>query len=43
MASEVRQRILDTASKLFYEEGIQNVGVDRIVSESPVAKMSLYV
>ncbi|KPV45693.1 TetR/AcrR family transcriptional regulator [Alicyclobacillus ferrooxydans] len=42
MASEVRQRILDTASRLFYEEGIQNVGVDRIVSESSVAKMSLY-
>lgn len=42
MVSEVRQRILDTASKLFYEEGIQNVGVDRIVSESSVAKMSLY-
>lgn len=42
MASEVRQRIVDTASQLFYEEGIQNVGVDRIVSESSVAKMSLY-
>ncbi len=42
MPKDARQRILDAASKLFYEEGIQNVGVDRIVKESSVAKMSLY-
>ncbi|MEM9266501.1 MAG: TetR/AcrR family transcriptional regulator [Cyanobacteria bacterium P01_F01_bin.13] len=31
-----------TASDLFYKEGVQNVGVDRIIAESGVAKMSLY-
>ncbi|WP_299405489.1 TetR/AcrR family transcriptional regulator [Acaryochloris sp. IP29b_bin.148] len=38
----VRERILETASQLFYREGIQNVGIDRIIAESGVAKMSLY-
>lgn len=38
----VRDRILATASDLFYREGVQNVGIDRIVAESGVAKMSLY-
>lgn len=38
----VRERILETACELFYQEGIQNVGIDRIISESGVAKMSLY-
>ena len=35
-------RILNTASDLFYREGIKNVGIDRIIVESGVAKMSLY-
>lgn len=38
----VRDRILTTASDLFYREGIRNVGIDRIITESGVAKMSLY-
>lgn len=38
----VRDRILAAASELFYREGVQNVGVDRIIAESGVAKMSLY-
>ena len=38
----VRDRILTAASELFYREGVQNVGIDRIISESGVAKMSLY-
>lgn len=37
-----RDRILATASDLFYKEGVQNVGIDRIIAESGVAKMSLY-
>ncbi len=37
-----RDRILATASELFYQEGTQNVGIDRIIAESGVAKMSLY-
>ena len=37
-----RDRILAAASELFYREGVHQVGVDRIVAESGVAKMSLY-
>jgi len=40
--SEVRQRILDTASSLFYNRGVRAVGVDLVVAESGVAKTSLY-
>lgn len=35
-------RILDTANALFYEDGIRNVGVDRIISESAVTKATFY-
>jgi len=41
-SSDVRQRILDTASALFYERGVRAVGVDLVVDESGVAKTSLY-
>ena len=37
-----RQRILDTAFRLFYAHGIRAVGVDRIIAESGVAKATLY-
>jgi AcrR family transcriptional regulator len=40
--SDVRSRILDTASALFYERGIRAVGVDLVVLEAAVAKTSLY-
>ena len=40
--SEVRQRILETADRLFYQDGIRAVGIDRIIAEADVAKMSLY-
>ncbi len=40
--SAVRQRILDTASTLFYQRGVRAVGVDLVVAESGVAKTSLY-
>jgi len=33
---------MNAASDLFYREGTQNVGIDRIIAESGVAKMSLY-
>lgn len=39
---DVRERILDTASKLFYREGTRAVGVDLVVAQSGVAKTSLY-
>ena len=37
-----RERILDTASSLFYAHGTRNVGVDRVIAESAVAKATLY-
>ena len=37
-----RDRIMKAASDLFYQEGVQSVGIDRIIAESGVAKMSLY-
>jgi AcrR family transcriptional regulator len=40
--SEPRRRILETADRLFYQEGIRAVGIDRIIAEAAVAKMSLY-
>lgn len=40
--SEPRQRILETADRLFYQAGARAVGIDRIIAEAGVAKMSLY-
>jgi AcrR family transcriptional regulator len=40
--SDVRDRILDTASALFYERGTRAVGVDLVVQQAAVAKTSLY-
>lgn len=40
--SATRQRILDTAFRLFYAHGIRAVGVDRIIAESEVAKATFY-
>jgi AcrR family transcriptional regulator len=37
-----RERILNTAYDLFSRHGVRAVGVDRIVAEAGVAKMSLY-
>jgi AcrR family transcriptional regulator len=37
-----RDRILDTASELFYRDGYHAVGIDTIVERSGVAKMTLY-
>ncbi|MGI0541248.1 TetR/AcrR family transcriptional regulator [Corynebacterium aquatimens] len=37
-----RQRLLDAATKLFTEEGIRVIGIDRILKEADVAKASLY-
>lgn len=40
--SDARQRIVETAERLFYAEGVRAVGIDRIIAEAEVAKMSLY-
>jgi AcrR family transcriptional regulator len=40
--SDARQRLIETAERLFYAEGIRAVGIDRIIAEAGVAKMTLY-
>jgi AcrR family transcriptional regulator len=37
-----KQRILETATTLFYDEGIRTVGVDRLISKSEVTKATFY-
>ncbi len=38
----LREHILDVATGLFYKHGLRNVGIDRIISESGIARMTLY-
>ena len=38
----VRQRILDTAARLFYQQGYPLTGINQLVAEAEVAKASLY-
>ena len=40
--SAARERILDTADRLFYDEGIHAVGIQRIVAEAAVTRVTLY-
>jgi len=37
-----RERLLVTADRLFYEEGVHTVGIDRVIEEAGVAKATLY-
>jgi AcrR family transcriptional regulator len=37
-----RERLLAAADELFYREGVQSVGVDRVVQQAGVAKATLY-
>jgi AcrR family transcriptional regulator len=37
-----RERLLETAARLFYRDGFRAVGIDTLIAESGVAKMSLY-
>ena len=41
-SSAPRDRILEVASLLFYQKGIRAVGVDTIIAQSDVAKMTFY-
>jgi AcrR family transcriptional regulator len=41
-ASPARRRLLETATRLFYVEGIRAVGIDRIIAEAGVAKATFY-
>jgi AcrR family transcriptional regulator len=42
MSQPARERILDTAFRLFYAHGPRGVGVDTVIAESGVAKATLY-
>jgi len=41
-ARPVRDRILETATALFYRDGVHNVGIDELIARADVAKGSLY-
>ncbi|MGZ4332845.1 MAG: TetR/AcrR family transcriptional regulator [Gaiellaceae bacterium] len=41
-ASAARERILQTAFRLFYAHGVRGVGVDTVIAEAGVAKATLY-
>ncbi|NYE63405.1 AcrR family transcriptional regulator [Duganella sp. 1224] len=40
--ASARERILDVAKRLFYRDGFRATGIDKIIAESGVAKMSFY-
>lgn len=40
--SPARARLIDTATRLFYAEGIHSVGVDRVIAEAEVTRATLY-
>lgn len=42
MTSPLKNRVLETADRLFYAEGVRAVGIDRIIEESGIAKASFY-
>jgi AcrR family transcriptional regulator len=37
-----RERLLQAANELFYEDGVNSVGIDRVIERAGVAKASLY-
>jgi AcrR family transcriptional regulator len=40
--ASARARLLAAASELFYAEGVQSVGIDRVIEHAGVAKATLY-
>jgi AcrR family transcriptional regulator len=40
--ASARERLLQAANELFYEEGVHTVGIDRVIERAGVAKASLY-
>jgi AcrR family transcriptional regulator len=40
--TSARERLLAAANELFYAEGVQTVGIDRVIERAGVAKASLY-
>src|SRR4051794_4390449 len=41
-SASARERLLEAASELFYDEGVQSVGVDKVIERAGVAKATLY-
>ncbi len=37
-----RERLFETATRLFYSQGINSTGIDRVIAEAGVAKGSMY-
>lgn len=42
MASDTRQRLIDTAARRFYRDGFRNVGLDQILSDVAISKTAFY-
>src|ERR1700760_303744 len=40
--SEARLRLLNTATRIFYAEGIHSIGVDRIIAEARTTRATFY-
>ncbi|WP_370962468.1 TetR/AcrR family transcriptional regulator [Amycolatopsis sp. cg9] len=40
--SEARARLLASASRLFYTEGLHSVGIDRVIADAGVTRATLY-
>lgn len=40
--SAVRQRIINTAARLFHQQGFNSTGINQLIAEAGVAKASLY-
>jgi AcrR family transcriptional regulator len=40
--TDMRNRILETADRLFYRQGIRAIGVDTIAAETGISKRTLY-
>lgn len=41
--SEVKERILETAARLFHQQGYHQTGINQIIKEADVARGSLYL
>ena len=39
---DTRKKIVDTAARLFYEQGYNSTGINQIIAEAGIAKASLY-
>lgn len=39
---DTRERIVETASRLFYKQGYNSTGINQVIKEAEVAKASLY-